>query len=44
MVFGGGREKMSLTVNVKNAKNLPNVEKFSLSDPFAVLHFGDGEF
>lgn len=34
---------MSLTVNVKNAKNLPNVEKFSLSDPLAVLLFGNSE-
>ncbi len=30
---------MSLTVNVKSASNLPNVERFSKSDPMAVIVF-----
>ena len=30
---------MSLTVNAKSASNLPNVEKFGLSDPYAVFTF-----
>ena len=30
---------MSLSVIVKSASNLPNVEKFSKSDPFTVVTF-----
>ena len=30
---------MSLSVNVKSASDVPNVEKFSKSDPFAVIKF-----
>ena len=32
-------EKMSLQVTVKSAANLPNVERFSKSDPMTVLVF-----
>ena len=34
--------KMSLEVTVKSASNLPNVERFSKSDPMTVLIFQGG--
>lgn len=33
------RFKMSLSVTVKSASSLPNVERFSKSDPMAVVIF-----
>ena len=30
---------MSVTVTVRSASSLPNVEKFGLSDPYAILTF-----
>lgn len=36
--------KMSLTIKVKSATNLPNVDRFSASDPFTILIFQGESF